>query len=115
MSWSFNLRLLGVCSVLLAALPACGGNPEVGTPVDPGIDGGSSGSGGSTGGKGNGTGGIMITPTGGTDGTGGSEVVNNYVCGNKELEPGEFCDDGNTADDDGCSADCSAVDLDFDS
>lgn len=114
MSCSFNLRLLGVCGVLLAALPACGGNPELGTPVDPGVDGGSAGTGGGTSVAGNGNGGINITPTGGTEGSGGSDVMNDYVCGNKELEPGEFCDDGNTEDDDGCSADCSEVDLDFD-
>jgi len=28
------------------------------------------------------------------------------VCGNGELEPGEFCDDGNLVDDDGCASDC---------
>ncbi|MBL4635880.1 MAG: DUF4215 domain-containing protein, partial [Kofleriaceae bacterium] len=28
------------------------------------------------------------------------------VCGNTILEPGEGCDDGNTANDDGCSSDC---------
>lgn len=28
------------------------------------------------------------------------------ICGNDVLEPGEECDDGNTADDDGCSANC---------
>lgn len=29
------------------------------------------------------------------------------VCGNGLLEPGEACEDGNTADDDGCRADCT--------
>jgi hypothetical protein len=29
------------------------------------------------------------------------------VCGNGALEMGEVCDDGNNADEDGCSADCS--------
>lgn len=115
MSWSFNLRVFGVWGVLLAALPACGGNPELGTPVDPGVNGGSAGSGGTSAVAGNGTGGINITPTGGTEnGTGGTEGQTDYVCGNKELEPAEFCDDGNTDDDDGCSSDCSMVDLDFD-
>lgn len=28
------------------------------------------------------------------------------ICGNGRLEPGEECDDGNTRDGDGCSADC---------
>jgi cysteine-rich repeat protein len=30
----------------------------------------------------------------------------NPVCGNNDLENGEQCDDGNTADNDGCSASC---------
>jgi len=30
------------------------------------------------------------------------------VCGNAEWEEGETCDDGNTVDGDGCSADCSS-------
>ncbi|MBI2378197.1 MAG: DVUA0089 family protein [Deltaproteobacteria bacterium] len=29
------------------------------------------------------------------------------ICGNGLLEPGEACDDGNTADGDGCQSDCS--------
>lgn len=29
------------------------------------------------------------------------------ICGNARLDPGEVCDDGNTADGDGCSHDCS--------
>jgi cysteine-rich repeat protein len=28
------------------------------------------------------------------------------VCGNRMLEVGEFCDDGNTHNGDGCSNDC---------
>lgn len=28
------------------------------------------------------------------------------LCGNGETDPGEMCDDGNTVDDDGCSANC---------
>lgn len=31
------------------------------------------------------------------------------ICGNGELEDGEACDDGNTKDGDGCSADCKTV------
>src|SRR5262245_49990316 len=29
------------------------------------------------------------------------------VCGNGVLEPGEFCDDGNTIDGDGCNSQCA--------
>lgn len=46
------------------------------------------------------------------DGEGGAPPI--AVCGNGLLEPGEVCDDGNTADDDGCSGDCADVDLDYD-
>ncbi len=34
------------------------------------------------------------------------QVVLVAVCGNSSIEPGEECDDGNTSDGDGCSADC---------
>lgn len=49
------------------------------------------------------------------DGEGASpnEVFQDDVippCGNQVLDKGERCDDGNTVDDDGCSADCSSVD-----
>src|SRR5262249_29799569 len=30
------------------------------------------------------------------------------LCGNAKLDPGEVCDDGNTKDGDGCSADCKS-------
>jgi len=35
-----------------------------------------------------------------------ARVTCDVVCGNNELEPGEECDDGNTVDLDGCSAEC---------
>ena len=35
------------------------------------------------------------------------------VCGNGMFEEKELCDDGNTSDGDGCSADCSQVDPDY--
>ncbi len=45
-----------------------------------------------------------------TDHSGGGEirgqVVRVAVCGNGSVESGEECDDGNTSDGDGCSADC---------
>lgn len=52
---------------------------------------------------------------GGTTGMGGSTSggVEMAVCGNSILESVEFCDDGNTNDGDGCSADCTEVDSDF--
>jgi len=53
----------------------------------------------------------IVVETGGTPATGGTEVQ--YVCGNGELEPGELCDDGGTADGDGCSADCAVQDVEF--
>jgi fibro-slime domain-containing protein len=115
MSWSVKVRVLGVCGLWLLALQGCGGNPSVDVPT-----GGSSGAETSGGKGGNGTsgsssGGLDIMPIGGTDGTGGSDMPQpTYVCGNQELEPGEFCDDGNTEDEDGCSADCATVDGDFD-
>ena len=113
MSWSFNLRALSLFGVL-AILPNCGGNPEV-SNVDPGTDGGTST--GGTGVKpGGGSGGIVIDPTGGGQENmgGGDEPGTTFICGNGELEPGEFCDDGNTKNGDGCSADCSEVDGDYD-
>jgi fibro-slime domain-containing protein len=105
---SFSLRVLsafGAC-VLLAA---CGGNPEVSEP--PGGSGGND-----TGGTGGtGTGGTdLVIPVGGETGEGGGDNPRLAVCGNAELEPGEVCDDGNREDDDGCSADCAEVDLEYD-
>jgi cysteine-rich repeat protein len=39
-------------------------------------------------------------------GSGCSDSLANSVCGNGEIESGEFCDDGNTSDGDGCAHDC---------
>jgi fibro-slime domain-containing protein len=116
MSWSSPLRVLGVCGVWLAVQAGCGGNPSVTNPDD-GTNGGSSTAG--TGSGNAGTGGSLMIGTGGegdSTGDGGSGATPNgtYECGNKVLEPGEFCDDGNTEDDDGCSGDCQDVDLDYD-
>ena len=109
MSWS-NLRLLGICGIWLAAQTGCGGNPEV-VSNDHGVDGNGATSG--TGGTG-GTDSGLIIPTGGDNAGGDGNGQSAYVCGNGELEPGEFCDDGNTADGDGCSGDCKDVNLDYD-
>ncbi|HOU94833.1 MAG TPA: hypothetical protein PLU22_27475, partial [Polyangiaceae bacterium] len=57
-----------------------------------------------------GTGGTLVIPQGGSTGEGGDGSGEQpAVCGNGELEPGELCDDGGTAEDDGCSADCGVV------
>jgi cysteine-rich repeat protein len=37
----------------------------------------------------------------------GDDVVD-PACGNFQIDPGEVCDDGNTADGDGCSANCTS-------
>ena len=115
MSWSSSVRVLGVCGLWLAIQTGCGGNPSVSGVTDPGVDGAGTGGGGK--GPVNTAGTISIDPTGGADGTdtGGTDGnPTKFVCGNGELEPGEFCDDANTADDDGCSADCTTVDPDYD-
>lgn len=112
MSWSSPMRVLGVCGVWLAIQTGCGGNPSVSTN-DPGTDGGgTSGKGGTA----PTTAGGPVIETGGSQNSGGADddVPTKFVCGNAELEPGEFCDDGNTADDDGCSGDCTEVDPDYD-
>jgi len=111
MSWSSPVRVLGVCGVWLAVLTGCGGTPEVagsaGKTSSGGTDNGGSG-GSSTGG------GIIITGGGENNAGGGDTTPTMFVCGNGKLEPGEFCDDGNTKDNDGCSGDCKDVNLDYD-
>jgi len=37
----------------------------------------------------------------------GSACIRSSICGNKRVEPGENCDDGNTAAADGCGANCN--------
>lgn len=41
---------------------------------------------------------------------GGLDAPTIGVCGDGALNAGEACDDGNTGDDDGCSADCTSLD-----
>ncbi len=111
MSWSSPVRVLGICGVWLAVQTGCGGNPSV-SHNDKGSNGGTS-----TGGNGHsGTAGTVSINTGGENenAAGGADQPTTYVCGNSELEPGEFCDDGNTEDGDGCSGDCTATDPDYD-
>lgn len=97
---SLRLPLLSLAS-LAALVAACESYPDV--AIDP--DGGE---GGVPGFGGTGTGGIIIEIEGGSPGVGGGSGVE-AICGNGEREPGELCDDGNTDDDDGCSADCSEI------
>ncbi len=40
------------------------------------------------------------------DGTTEGEALCGALCGNGTIDPGEECDDGNTTDGDGCTADC---------
>ncbi len=113
MSWSSPLRAFAVCGLWFAVQTGCGGNPSVTDPGG-GTDGGStSGNGtGNTGAGGN----LMLGDGGNEENPGGAGTGNsaNFVCGNGELEPGEYCDDGNKKNGDGCSADCQAVDEDYD-
>jgi len=63
---------------------------------------------------GNGTGAGFTTSQGGaSDGGAGTGGVDTSGCGDGIIQPGEFCDDGNSAPGDGCSADCKTVEQDF--
>lgn len=111
-SWnprSFHGAIAVTVSLLVGA---CGGVPE----VLPG-KGGEEGSGGtpvsSLGGSSNGTG-IPVGDAGGGAGGGGNTSTEESICGNGKLESLELCDDHNTNDNDGCSADCKVPDPDFD-
>jgi cysteine-rich repeat protein len=116
MIWSSPLRALGLCGLWLLVASGCGGNPSVND------GGGGSANGGteSNGGTGN-VAGTKQDPdinTGGAidpgEGGAGEMPGVKYVCGNGQLEPREFCDDGNNMDSDGCSADCQVLDPKFD-
>src|SRR6478735_5350922 len=108
MSWS-SVRILSLGVVWLAVQTGCGGSPTVGGSTTGGTT-SESGSGGSNVVAGSGGGGGLDINTGGTMDMGGTAgtggTPSQFVCGNGMLEPGEFCDDGNTADNDGCSGDC---------
>ncbi len=69
-----------------------------------------------TGNDNTGNGGDNINVDGDSDSTNNGGAPPNpvtYTCGDGDLEPGEFCDDGNKADGDGCSKDCLTQDPDF--
>src|SRR6188768_1680334 len=112
--------VVGLFTPLLAFVVACGDVEVAHSPPPPiGTTGGTDATGG--------TGGSSTGATGGTIGVGGSANAGgsgdeggtgatgnvDAVCGNDRLEPGELCDDGNTKNDDGCSADCSEADPDY--
>jgi cysteine-rich repeat protein len=68
---------------------------------------GNGGGGAGGGGAGNGGGGAGGGGAGNGGGGAGGGVNSNPVCGNKLLEAGEQCDDGNTAPLDACDANCA--------
>lgn len=112
-----SLRAVLLGSVACAAL-ACGGGSgtggddpthvgDGGTPME---DGGEDADGG-----GDEDGGFPHDTDGGDESDTGSsaDAADLAVCGNGKFEEMELCDDGNTRDGDGCSADCSQVDADY--
>jgi fibro-slime domain-containing protein len=88
-----------IIAALLLSLAGCVGDPPDGPHLDPG--GGDNTDGGP---NGNPDGG----PNGGTDG-GPDGGPNNATCGNRAVQPGEACDDGNRTGGDGCAADCRTI------
>jgi fibro-slime domain-containing protein len=96
-------------------MAGCGGNPQIKDDDVP-VDVGEGGKGGSDTGGSSSTGNRppVLNTEGGADSEDQDPVPVEAVCGNRELEPGEVCDDGNTDDGDGCSATCDEVDLDYD-
>lgn len=107
-------------AVLTAPLYACGGDPQL--PFHTGGSGGegaSNGGGGASsedgGGGGTSTGFVTggSSSDGGSGGGGAGGGVDTTGCGDGAIQPGEICDDGNSAPGDGCSADCHSVEQDF--
>jgi fibro-slime domain-containing protein len=94
----FSGLLLGL--LLFFSLARCVGGPPDGNHPDWGDTPGSETDGGPTGGT---DGGADGGPTGGTDGG------PTPACGNRTIQAGEACDDGNRSGGDGCAADCKAV------
>ena len=76
---------------------------SAGEAGDATVGGGQNGGSAGLGSAGLGNGGTPIQQ-GGTGGIGG---MTGATCGNKQVEAGEECDDGNTKDGDGCSATCT--------
>jgi fibro-slime domain-containing protein len=95
-----------VCgSLFLFVLGCSASDPDVtppGSETDPNASGGSAGT--------SPDGGMISVDSGlGGDGSGAEGV-----CGNGLLESAELCDDGNSQDADGCSADCAEQDPNYD-
>ena len=75
-------RMLGACCLFFVALAACDcSNDGAGGPID---------------------GSVMDATV--VDAR--PDVLTNVNCGDGQLQPGETCDDANTASDDGCSSNC---------
>jgi fibro-slime domain-containing protein len=101
------MRSILVGIFALGLVVGCGGNPELannGGTGSLGADGGASGEPIDDGP------GLMVDVAG----MGGEARGPAAVCGNGELETAELCDDHNTGDDDGCSADCLTQDPEYD-
>lgn len=100
----FLVGAAGLC-LALAIFPACSGDPGSSGRGGVGGVGGDGGSGGDGGVAGDGgTGGAA--GVGGDGGSGGVVALN---CGDRVRDPIEACDDGNRANDDGCSSDCTMI------
>jgi len=101
----------------LVIFPACSGDPGSsgsGGLGGTGGDGGVAGDGGTGGAAGvGGDGGVAGDGgTGGAAGVGGDGGSGGVValdCGDRVRDPIEACDDGNRANDDGCSSDCTMI------
>ena len=91
---------------LCCYVSACGSYPVV---YENAGDNGGAGSGGTTSIRAGGTTSIDVGNAGAA--TGGA--AGDAECGNGRLERGELCDDGDTEDGDGCSADCLEQDDDY--
>lgn len=117
--------LTGGSLLSLAAVQACGGNPETtsggsggfGTGASDG--GGAAGQSGSSGGGQGGEGAILNLPD--ASDAGGDVCVGDVceepepACGDGSLDPeiGEVCDDGNSEPGDGCATNCDAIEKDW--
>src|SRR5882724_522438 len=104
-----SVLAIGVSTLLLLA--GCGGPPDV-SNVTPGTAGDSAQGGGDA--RDVGGSGPVLNFGGNGNGNGDGGAKSASVCGNGELESGELCDDGNTKDNDGCSADCTTQDPNYD-
>ncbi|WP_224365993.1 DUF4215 domain-containing protein [Hyalangium versicolor] len=102
-----------IVASLLVAVVGCVGDPPDGPHIDPG-DGGSRGDGGPGDGGPNNPDGGPNNPDGGPNNPDGGPTNPDggpitLECGNRVIQAGEACDDGNTNAGDGCAADCKTV------